>query len=407
MLVLALAILTLALVVWLVAAGLLVTAPHAIVTGTLGSRCVSDGNLDCFRAIADARQAVLFSVGGVIALVGIIFTYLRWRDDNILAKEALAEGKRSAQRFESESNQNRLDSIANALGLLSSDVPAKKFAAVSLLADYAKEAGDTKAEASYANTILGVLVAHIRERDHNSYERPGFPRTDKHMSLNEVDNLAIVSALAISAQRSLAVDFSGLTFVDIRAENSDWSDVNMDGLTFIRGSLAHATLGGTDSPRLRVRFFGTDLDKADFTDARLSDGYFGPVETQSGTGGYRPGDVRFSGADLARVEFRNADLRTSDMDLCDLEEVTIPGSTLPWQQFHPRSLIYCDFGSAQTLWFLNLRGTLIVGTYFGAGQSGITFDDGVADLDGLVYSNIEDEENPPAGHAEALARLSR
>lgn len=390
---------------WLLVAGLLVAAPHAIVTGTLDENCVSDGRLDCFRAIADARQAVLFSVGGVIALVGIMFTYLRWRDDNTLAGEALEEGRRSAGRYAREHNQNRLDRITGALGLLESSVPAKRFAAVSLLTDYALQADEQEEdEDNYARTILGVLEAYVRERDYDSYKRPNFPRTDQKMSVDEVDNLAIVNALRIAATRGLHVDFSGLTFVDLRGEATDWENVNTKNMTFIRGTLAGARFGRNAEPRIGMRFFNTNLDETDFSGSKLTDTYFGPEETTAGHGQYLPGALDFTDADLVKVEFRNTNLVVSKFAGSNLQEVDTPGSVLPLDSFTPVTLHDCDFSDSAAFWFIDLRLTHIVATSFGDSRTHVDLNDDAETIDGLVYSDMRDEGYPPDGHAEALER---
>lgn len=116
---------------------LLVGVPQTMLTSTLGYACMPGLGIDCARAIADSRQAVPLTLGGLLGVVGVVFTYLRWRAERDSTDETIEEGKRAAERLKREGDQLEVTRITDALGLLESDDAAKRTAAISLLIDYA------------------------------------------------------------------------------------------------------------------------------------------------------------------------------------------------------------------------------------------------------------------------------
>lgn len=254
-------------------AGIYVGLPHLIVEGTMSGQCHSTPAFDCFRAIADARQAVLFSAGGLIAIVGLYFTYRKWRLEADNTRLAVLEDERAGDRHVREADQLELTRIMDALGLLDSADAAKRTAAISLLIDYAQ----TTPELRHTKLIIAVLKA-IVVRD----ERTGRPEvdgqySDERLSMSDNAQEALLGILAISSRRDIDVELTGITFTDLRAEGTTWTRIKLLNVSFVGCDLAGAKFHGEEAElRLltRVRFENCRLGGADFSRTRLVEGGF-------------------------------------------------------------------------------------------------------------------------------------
>lgn len=163
---------------------LLVGVPQTMLTSTLGYACVPGLGIDCARAIADSRQAVPLTLGGLLGVVGVVFTYLRWRAERDSTDETIEEGKRAAERLKREGDQLEVTRITDALGLLESDDAAKRTAAISLLIDYAV----TTDQHRYTRLILDVLVSFLAREEQHGYDLSGDGVTDERLPLSPPDD---------------------------------------------------------------------------------------------------------------------------------------------------------------------------------------------------------------------------
>lgn len=260
---------------WALIAALLVGAPHAIVTGTLGKECVSDGQLDCFRAIADARQSVLFSAGGLIALVGILFTYLKWRAERDSADEAVHEGRRATERHLREIEQVRLSRITETLELLRSEDAEVKVAALRILGALTEEYADHDDRRTYTFLILDVIVAMINR----ACATPATAAESAPDPIDPVTSYALRVLLSVTSQKHLNVTLFDLTLVKFNGSGTDWSRISLNRVSFencdldgciFAPSLTYADTDAGRGPELSsVRFVDCDLGNTTFDDSRL------------------------------------------------------------------------------------------------------------------------------------------
>lgn len=264
------------LAIWLLGAVLLVAAPHAMVDGTVGGRCETREGLDCFRAVADARQAVLLLLGGLIALVGIVFTYLRWRAERDSTDETIEEGKRASERHIREAEQLEITRITDALTLLESEDHAKRTAAISLLTDYAVRASDER----HARLIADVLIAFLTKQDDDGFTSMNDSVTPERRPIDAQTSLALKAVTRISSKRDMDVELSGLTFVDLKFAGGDWTHVRLTNVTFTNCNLVRSQFG-RPHPRVQdgtkiasVRFINCNLAFADFANTKIQHSTF-------------------------------------------------------------------------------------------------------------------------------------
>ncbi|WP_181062653.1 pentapeptide repeat-containing protein [Pseudoclavibacter sp. RFBG4] len=287
---------------------LMVGAPHLIVEGTVGAECRSGGPLDCQRAIADARQAVLLSLGGVIAIVGLIVTVRRWQ----LEREA---NVRAQSAHERETSQAARGTVVDAISLLDSDSAPKRTAAVAILREHAIVPENAKD----VPMILDVLAAHVRRPTLLSKRKQ--TRSGRESVVSRPKNRfaasstqAIKSALEISVLTGHRVDFEGVVLRGLVAPNSDWRFADIDGVRFEGGDLSDAVFSSENDPRRRLRgveFLGTKLTRACFDNSEILDVKFGLAPSEEASSGLpRPRILQtiqgagFAGAFLSSVEFK-------------------------------------------------------------------------------------------------------
>ncbi|MBF4549444.1 pentapeptide repeat-containing protein [Pseudoclavibacter sp. VKM Ac-2888] len=302
---------------YLLLAGLLVAAPQAIVTETIGDRCARNGPLDCTRAIADARQAVLFCVGGLIAIIGLYFTYRRWMLEHENTQIAADEGRVIEQRHRREGEQLEIGRITDALSLLDSENEAKQTAGISLLTDYALHTPETR----HVQVILDVLKAFI-ERDHRvGWKELAGERTDERLAVSPEAAAALRGLLRASSQRRMNVELRNLTFRELEAPNTDWSYVQLYRVNFSRSNLSEARFGPAAGGHSHVKFETTELDLADFTDARLHHVQFYLSDPLNA--GWKLGltGAKFTRARMRVVSFHGGFIMEPDFDGASLRQV--------------------------------------------------------------------------------------
>lgn len=344
-------------------AALLVAAPHAIATGQLGTPCVSTDTLDCTRALADARQSVLFSAGGLIAIVGLYFTYRRWMLERATTRVAVAEGVLSAERHASEKAQQRTTQLTDALSLLEHERESNRAAAVSLLTEYALNAGET----GHDKLILDVLVAHIRTATQATRVTVQGQETDQLVPLRGTDHEVIVAVLKISSARRLIANLTGMVFIDLQAPNTDWTYARLDTTVFSGGNLSGARFGGRDTKLgqyRQLRFVNTNLDTSDFSGAILFGGDF---EVSESYAGYRKdfANALFVDTKVVSVRFGNRVLKNPNFDQALLHDVRFGKATLDGGSFVGSVMLEADFTEAKVVGQIDVTDADITDTFFG------------------------------------------
>lgn len=330
---------------WGFFAALWVGIPHAIVAGTLGSQiCVSSATNDCFRAIADARQAVLFSLGGLIALVGIVFTYLRWRNEAKTTRVAVEGGELAHQADARERRHAQTTQVIDALPLLKSEDLTTQIAAISLLGDYATTTDDPK----QAGLILDVLVEFIRDRSTNNNRLVEGQVSDETLPVGRVTARAIATTCNAAAALRQRIDLSELIFVDLRASNVDWSYADLRETTFSGGNLARARFrrAGSVNQLIRLRFLGTRLDGADFSETELFGVEFS-ARPSDGHVAKTIDDIRFTGAELNRCTFEDRILHGPSFAGSTLFNVDFAGATLNGPRWAGACFDACELHKAK------------------------------------------------------------
>lgn len=308
---------------------LLVGVPQTMLTSTLGYACVPGLGIDCARAIADSRQAVPLTLGGLLGVVGVVFTYLRWRAERDSTDETIEEGKRAAERLKREGDQLEVTRITDALGLLESDDAAKRTAAISLLIDYAV----TTDQHRYTRLILDVLVSFLAREEQHGYDLSGDGVTDERLPLSPAGRQAILGILNVAVERRAEVTLAGLTFVDLEAPHSHWNYIRLQNLAFHRCDFTGAdfsphTEDGTDEftpHHERVRFQDCTMTFAAFSNVRQSRCTY--AYTAGASTGGRFDDVSFSGARLFNVDFNGVQMYGETFRDASLHQVRFDGKS--------------------------------------------------------------------------------
>ncbi|PPG39450.1 hypothetical protein C5C17_11700 [Pseudoclavibacter sp. RFBA6] len=218
------------LLVWAVPFVLL-HGPMLIVDGiSTGNSCAGRVAADCERAVADARQGILFTLGGVIAIVGLIVTVRRWRLEEREDVRKEAEARRAV-------GAHVRTSILSAIEMLESTDPSRRVAGVHLLS----QAAGSDSTVSDRELILEALCAHVRAARTRA-ENEGPKATSA--------NLALRSVLKVLAEHGdgLVADLRGAYIEGLEARDTNWSSVNLTGATFVDCNLWGAVMSERPEP---------------------------------------------------------------------------------------------------------------------------------------------------------------
>lgn len=327
----------LALASLLVAVGLLVAGipfvlvggPHLVLQGTLGEEgCVNIAPTDCFRAIADARQALLFTLGGAIATIGLYVSVRRWQIERTADDRAEAQHRNEAVQAERAK-------LVDAIGLLDSPSESKRTAGISILQD---AAGTTSSK--NVTMILDVLSSHIGERSRSPAlggERSGGAtevEDEEPLSIVGATLFALESALKIASSRGQFVDLAGLRLLGVVAPGSDWSHATLTSTEFLGGDLTEASfVRAPGLPYVGVTFRRTRLTRTAFTGSSLRDCRF-----EEGIAGIEGGpsmleETSFSGSRLASVRFLRCALSGANFASSQLFDVSFSSASLEGVSF--------------------------------------------------------------------------
>lgn len=242
------------------------------------------------EAIANARQAVLLTAGGLIAVITLSFT---WRRDR-LGREAAALDRdvNFTNRYTEAIAQLGHDSIAIQLGGV--------YALERIAADSTRD----------RQTILDVLTAQLREHLSESTDGEEGSGTEsssrgEHMTAT----IAVVGRLTQLSTPENRIDLSG---TDLRAANL--SNAFLRGASLRGANLRNANLAGA---RLRdADLSGADLRRADLSDAELN-------------------GVSLHDANLSHAQLFGTDLGRTDLSGAILTDALFNHSTKWWDGFDP------------------------------------------------------------------------
>lgn len=324
-------------VYWFLAA-IFVGLPQAIVNATWNGPCVAGAGIDCTRAIADARQSVLFAAGGIIAIIGLYYTYRRWKLEYQNTEVAVAEGRVIEERHVREGEQLDLTRIMEATTLLRGDDNEMRVVALSLLSDYITRVSHVR----HARLILDVVAEYIR--DHCKRNEALLESGTDWFSIPRNDNidLAVRTLLNGSITAKISVDLSHLVFVGVNGSGTNWTYAHLEGARFIGCRLSGAQFAPRDRPLESVRFQGCALDKANFRGCRLEKVSFDGWRFKF-TAGRSLESSDFASAELWDVTFAGMILADSIFARASLHNVAFAHSHLSRVDFSRAFLSNVDF----------------------------------------------------------------
>ncbi|WP_167366969.1 pentapeptide repeat-containing protein [Microbacterium paludicola] len=234
-------------------------------------------------SIATARQTVLWMLGGLIAISGLIFT---WRRDGV-----------ASERARLDRDANLTSRFTDAIGQLGNDSIAVRVGGVYALERIAFDSPRDR------QTILDVLAAYVRN---NGERKPDAP--------SPVD---VVAAGPVIGR---------ITRMAIPEHSTD-----LHGAHFNKAELSNANLRGADLSYADIRY--ANFFEASLVGADLSD-----------VSGWR---VRLERADLRDAVMRQAGLYEAVLDDADLTNADLTGAKLEGASFRGAVLVGATFPRSQ------------------------------------------------------------
>ena len=234
-------------------------------------------------ATATARQALLFAAGGLLAIVTLVFTFVR---DGV--------ARSSADRDRDANLTKRFSEAITQLGDVSSTI---RIGAVYALGRIAADSVRDR------QPILDILAAFIRESS-----LPTNPPRDP-LTLPGADVVAAADAIGRTSQLSPPTKAVNLAFTDLR--NVDMSGANLRDATLHGVNLVGAHLEGADLTGAKIHgaeLNGAFFDKAIFDRASL---YASVLD-----------HARLVGASLRGARLEAASLASTNLGGADLTGVT-------------------------------------------------------------------------------------
>ncbi|WP_353828120.1 pentapeptide repeat-containing protein [Agromyces sp. SYSU T0242] len=259
-----------------------------------GSKEVPSGDEWAVR-VSDERRSVLWMLGGIIAVIGVIYTHRRQR---------LSETEHALLR--DENRTNRYTAAVAQIGDTSLDVRLGGIYALERLARDSEPDGEI---------VWEVLCAFIRVHSRRKRSRTEFP-TDVAAALSVLQR-ARVAGLDLSNADLRGARLAGSFLRDARL-----TGCNLEGVDLSGSSLAGVEASGanfSDAMLRKCDLIGADLADANFTGANLAEA----VLTQS-----RLLRANFANANLARTSLRGARLLQSDVTAANIASADFDGADL-------------------------------------------------------------------------------
>ena len=332
--------------------------------------------------VSDERRSVLWIVGGVLAMIGLVYTALRHR----LSQSA----------YELDRDANRTGRYASAIDQLGSDKLDIRLGGIYALERIALDSERDR------GPIGEVLSAFVREHAQASAEEV----TDFDDLVSVKPSTDVQAALTVLGRRPadgthppanlsgatlIGANFSELGFREASFNNADlrhssFSRADLDGAGFIdanlrysnlaEASLRDAILGSADIRQAWLQgadLRGAYLGQADLSDTELVDACLtGTDLTGTNLTDTRANGALFLTADLSRsklvrthfmhadltgakmelaqlsqTDFRLADLTNADLRMAGIEDIQVSGATLKGTRFKGHGLDSVAFSDEQ------------------------------------------------------------
>ena len=233
-------------------------------------------------ALASTRQAVLFGLGGIIAVIGVVLSLHRYSIDKFAANQSeldfLARQARAAEDYALREDENRTSRYTAAIAQLADAAEDVQLGGVYALSRLAR---DSKSDAV---VVFQVLTASLRRRslDRASRAKSSAFRAEPH---NEIER-AIFETL-------LAAKIKNLPLVGV-----SFKDQDLNGAYLVEADCSFAD------------FSGTNLQKANLEGARLYQTHWYDSDA---TGAKFDKSIVF-GADLSHAKsLRHASFNAADL----------------------------------------------------------------------------------------------
>ncbi|MBS1674465.1 MAG: pentapeptide repeat-containing protein [Actinobacteria bacterium] len=281
------------------------------------------------KLLGAAGQIVLFSLGGVIAAVGVGLSLSRKRDETKAAE-------RDQDRLAIDRDANFTARYTEAIAQLGSEYLAIRLGGVYALERIAQDSDRDH------GVIVEVLAAYIRNDGKTrrfTDDSPGRDPEDRWSGDRPEDVAAAISVLSRIVTGTPRLRLNG---ADLR--EADFSGVNLTNAVLSGADLTSARLSKAklDSAHFdSAILFGADLTAATLSDARLF-------------------DVTLAGANLSRADLTRAVLSVSSLwntqfDFATLHNAQVRNASVQDSSFNDADLTGADL-TGTTLQTVDLRG---------------------------------------------------
>ena len=275
---------------------------------------------DWAAAENNARQGVLLVLGGVLAIVGLIFTWLRHRRDEVLSK--LESDRHWTHRYTEAVTQLGSESLAIQLGGVY---------ALERLAHDAPSPSDRQ-------TVAEVFAAYLREYS----AVPEDLGEDEHVPSMSTLCKSIAEALArvVHTRLDRALNLSHVNLSEATLTNADMSNWDLSLAYMWRASLDSSVLSGAFLPG--VTLIDASLANASFNQATMH-------------------DAKLDGSNMTNADFSSAELSRSQFGFASVQGANFQNSNLLWtdlssiQDFTPHQFAEAGGWDARTQWPDNYR----------------------------------------------------
>jgi uncharacterized protein YjbI with pentapeptide repeats len=289
--------------------------------------------------VSDERRSVLWMIGGILAIIGLVYTALRHR---------LSQASHELQR-----DANRTDRYAGAIEQLGSEKLDIRLGGI-----YALEriALDSERDRGPIGEVLSAFVReHTREASLVPREQRGDVSTDVQAAITVLGRRpkdGTHPAANFSGACLPGADFSTMSFRNATFENADLGGARMQGADLSGAVLTRANLGKTnlleadlsgakltaaemvatnlkgaklqEADLSNANLVGATLDLSDLTRAELAWAKLTRVSFVRAT--LKSANMR--DANLKDINFSHADLRDADFRMATLEGVELSGANL-------------------------------------------------------------------------------
>ena len=264
-------------------------------------------------AESNARQGVLLTLGGSLAIVGLIFTWLRHRREEALSKI--------------ESDRHWTHRYTEAVTQLGSETLAIQLGGVYALERLAHDAPSP----ADRQTIAEVFAAYLREYSVSTESDDSGPAMMTSVCRTVAEALGRVA----TAKLLRPLDLSHIVLSEASFANADLSGWTLFGATMWRSRLDHANLKNAFMPAVRLNeasLVGAILDEAIMHDAELL--------------GSNMEDASLRGTELSRTTIAHAFVKGADFEGANISASHLGGIV----DYTPSQLDEAGSWDSTTVW---------------------------------------------------------